>query len=192
MIAIDNTLVSEELLEKKFVCDLTACKGACCVEGESGAPLEAEETGILEEEFENIKPFLRPEGIAAINKQGKYIVDIDGDFVTPLVRGAECAYATFDERGIAKCGIEQAFNAGKTHFKKPVSCHLYPIRITKLPDAEALNYHYWPVCDPARSCGARLDVKVYRFLKEAIIRKYGEEYFEKLEAADGLIDKSDL
>lgn len=187
MIAIDNTLVSDELFSKKFICDLSACKGACCVEGESGAPLEAREIDLLEEAYPAVKPFMRPVGVAAVEEQGVFTVDVDGEFVTPLVNGAECAFVTFDRMGIAKCAIEQAHNAGKTDFKKPVSCHLYPIRITPLKDFDALNYHYWPVCDPARECGAKLDVTVFRFLKEPLIRKYGEEYYQQLEEADKLL-----
>jgi hypothetical protein len=184
MIQIGDKLISDELFEEKFVCDLAACKGACCVEGESGAPLEEDELGVIEDVYEDVKPFMRPEGIAAVEDQGLYTMDSDGEFVTPLVDGKECAFVQFDERGTAKCTFEMAFRAGKTKFQKPVSCHLYPIRLTELKDFTALNYHYWPICDPARSCGAKLDVKVFRFLKEPIIRKFGEEFFRELEIAD--------
>lgn len=183
MIQIDDKLISDEVFLEEFVCNLSACKGACCVEGDSGAPLEDAELEILEEEFENIKPYLRPEGIRAIEEQGTSIKDPDGEWVTPLVKGAECAYVTFDEKGTAKCGIEQAWQAGATRFRKPVSCHLYPIRVTQLQDFEALNYHHWPICSPACKLGKELNVKVYRFLKEAIIRKYGAEFYDKLEQA---------
>lgn len=181
MLIVGNKLISEDLLEKKFVCDLQACKGACCVEGDSGAPLRNEEAGILEEEFETIRPFLPEKGIRAIEEQGHYIIDSDGDLVTPLVEGQHCAYTVFDESGIASCGIEQAHRAGKTGFRKPISCHLYPIRTKKLPEYEALNYHRWEVCKPACACGEKLQVPVYRFLKEALIRSYGEAWYSKLE-----------
>lgn len=183
MIMIDDKLVSDELFEKKFVCDLGACKGACCVEGESGAPLEEEELDILEEIIDDVKPYMRKEGLASIEKHGLYEIDTDGEYVTPLVEGKECAYVSFDKNGTAKCAIEQAYRDGKINFPKPISCHLYPIRITELKDFTALNFHHWPICAPAHSCGAKLDVKVYRFLKEPIERKFGKLFFEKLEAA---------
>ena len=183
MVQIDNTLVSNDVFEKRFLCDLAACKGACCVEGESGAPLEAAEIEILENILDEVKPYMRPEGIARIEETGVFTIDTDGEYVTPLVNDAECAFVIFDERGIAKCAIEKAFREGKTDFPKPISCHLYPIRLTELKDFTALNYNYWPVCDPALVCGAKLDVKVYKFLKEPIIRKFGEDYYKKMEIA---------
>lgn len=187
MIAIDGTLVSEELLERRFVCDLSACKGACCVEGESGAPLELEEIAILEDELEKIKPFLRKEGIKSIDKHGVFTLDTDGDFVTTLVGGNECAFAVFDDNGIAKCGIEEAHNAGVTHFKKPISCHLYPARLTELSEYIGVNYHEWPICAPACACGEKLQVPVFVFLKEALIRRFGAEWYEKLCAAEKML-----
>lgn len=190
MIRIDDTLVSDDFFSEKFVCDLSACKGACCVEGESGAPLEENELEKLDEIYDEVKPYMRPEGIDAVKKQGLFTVDTDGDYVTPLVDGKECAYVAFDKNGTAKCTIEMAFRDGKTDFHKPVSCHLYPMRINELKDFTALNYHHWPICDPARTCGANLNVKVFRFLKEPIIRKFGEEYFEKLVAADNLLESN--
>jgi len=184
MIAIDNTLISDEVLEKRFVCDLNACKGACCVEGESGAPLEADELGVLETIYEKVKPYMTPKGISAIEAQGKWVVDSDGDFTTPLIgdEGA-CAYVFFDEKGIAKCAIEKAHREGMVDFPKPVSCHLYPIRLQKLRDSVAVNYHRWPICEPACQCGSALDVRVFRFLREPLIRKFGSEWYAQLEAA---------
>jgi hypothetical protein len=190
MIIVDGALVSEEIFEKKFVCDLGACKGACCVEGESGAPLEAGEVGIIEDALPEIKPFMRKEGIEVIDEMGVFEIDSDGDYVTPLIKGKECAFVNFDNRGTAKCSIEMAYRAGKIDFPKPVSCHLYPIRLTELKDFTAVNYHYWPICDPARACGAKLDVKVYRFLKEPIIRKFGSEFYDRLNAADELLSSN--
>ncbi len=183
MIQIGDILVSDELFDRKFVCDLTACKGACCVDGDSGAPLEEEELAVLDDVYGEVRPFLRPEGIKAIEEQGTYIVDTDGDYVTPLVNEEECAYVVFDRQGTAKCGIEQAYLAGKIEFRKPVSCHLYPIRVLRLPEGQALNYNEWSICRPACACGEKLDVPVYRFLKEPIIRHYGNEFYEALEAA---------
>jgi hypothetical protein len=189
MIMIEDKLISDELFQKKFVCDLSACKGACCVEGDAGAPLEKEETEILEKMFTKIKPYLRKEGIKAIKEQGTWIKDEDGDLVTPLVNGAECAYVIFDDKGITKCGIEKAWEEGKVSFRKPISCQLYPIRVSKTRTGEILNYHEWPICKPACACGDKLDVKVYRFLKDAIVRRYGDEFFGHLEEVDKLLDK---
>lgn len=188
MVEIDNTLISDDVFSKRFLCDLSACKGACCVEGESGAPLEAEEIDKLEEILDDIKPYMRQEGIDRVEETGVFTIDTDGEYVTPLVDDAECAFVTFDNSGIAKCSIEMAHRDGKVDFPKPISCHLYPIRLTELKDFTALNYHYWPVCDPARACGAKLDVKVFKFLREPIIRKFGADYYEKMEAADAHIN----
>jgi len=180
MIAIENTLVSEEILEKKFVCDLTRCKGHCCVEGESGAPLERDELEKLEEVFPVIKHMLTDKGLKSIEEQGLYLVDDDGDLVTPLVdRVHECAYTIF-ENGIAKCAIEKAYLEGKTEFRKPISCHLYPVRITKYKTYDAVNYEKWSVCSPACKLGEELQVPVYVFLKDSLTRKYGEEWYSQL------------
>jgi hypothetical protein len=182
MIAINNTLVSEDILEKKFVCDLNACKGACCVAGDSGAPLEKEELSILDSILEEVKPYMVKKGIKAIEKQGAYVIDDDGDYTTTLVSDkAECAFVYFDESKTAKCAIEKAYYEGKVTWKKPISCHLYPIRISKLRTHEAVNYDKWDVCKPACECGKKLDVPVYKFLKEPLIRKFGKDWFKQLE-----------
>jgi hypothetical protein len=188
MIIVGETLVSEELFEEFFVCDLNACKGACCVEGESGAPLEKEELDRLEEVYEEVKPFMRAEGIEAIEREGLYQLDQDGDLVTTLIGNhGECSFVTFDAKGIAKCALEQAFLAGKTNWKKPISCHLYPVRLATLPDYIAVNYHRWQVCKPACDCGASLKVPVYKFLKEPLIRKFGIGWYDEMELiADAL------
>lgn len=180
MILIDNTVISDDIAEKFFVCKLDACKGACCVEGDLGAPLEDKELPILEEIYDKVKPYLMPEGIKAIEEQGKYVKDWDGEFSTPTINGRECAYVFYDEKGIVKCGIEQAHNDGKINFKKPISCHLYPIRVTKYEDFHALNYDRWDICDPARLFGEQLGVQIYKFLKEPLTRAYGEEWYQKL------------
>lgn len=183
MISIDNTLVSDELLSEQFVCDLQKCKGACCVEGDAGAPLEAEEVAILKEEYPKFKSYLRPEGIAAVEAQGTHVIDpVDDEPVTPLVNGAECAYVVFDERGTTLCGIEKAWKDGETSFRKPVSCHLYPIRIQRYKSFDAVNYHKWQICAPACDLGKELKVPVYRFAKDALLRKYGEKWYADLEA----------
>lgn len=182
MIIIDNILISEEIVEEQFVCDLNACKGACCVEGESGAPLDDEELKLLPQAFEAAKEYMTPEGIKTIEEQGLYTDD--KGWKTPLVggKGGPCAYVNYDDNGITYCSIEKAWSAGKTAFRKPVSCHLYPIRINKTHDVEFVNYDEWDICDPACKLGASLKVPVYKFTKEALIRKYGQEFYDTLEA----------
>jgi hypothetical protein len=180
MIIIQHTVISDDVRDNFFVCHLEACKGACCVEGDLGAPLEQAELAILEAEYQNIKPFLTAAGRQAIEEQGLYIKDWEGDYSTTTINDRECAYALYDERGILKCGIEQAYLAGATTFKKPISCHLYPIRISNYEGFEALNYDRWGICNPACSFGANLGVRVYQFLKEPLIRKYGEEWYGEL------------
>lgn len=181
MFQIENTLISEEIIENDFVCNLNACKGACCVDGESGAPLEDAETEILVDIFADVKPYLTPEGIKAIEKQGAFVKGEDGEWETPLVNKSECAYVIFSEKGVAKCGLEEAYNQGATTWKKPVSCHLYPIRTREYTEFTAVNYHKWEICDPACSLGQELKVPIYKFVKEALIRKFGEKWYSELE-----------
>lgn len=192
LIEIDDKVISLEIFSKKFVCDLNACKGACCIEGDSGAPITAEEVSILEEDLEKIKPFMRPEGIAAVEDTGVFYMDWDNEMVTTLVNEKECAFVFFDEKGITKCAIEQAHKEGVTDFKKPISCHLYPIRTAKFKEFEALNYNEWSICSPACSLGEALGVKVYQFLKEPLIRAYGEEFYKELEEVDAEIERQNI
>lgn len=189
LLEIQDKVVSIDLFEKKFVCDLTACKGACCIEGDAGAPLTFEEVSIMEDDLEKIKPFMRPEGIAAVEETGVFYMDWDNEPVSTLVNEKECAFVTFDDKGTALCAIEQAHKAGKTEFKKPISCHLYPIRVKKYNEFTALNYNEWNICKSACDCGDKLDVKVYKFLKEPIVRAFGEEFFTELETVDKEIEK---
>ena len=186
MIQIDNKLVSLDLFERKFVCNLGACKGACCVHGDAGAPLDDKEREILDTEYENFKEVLSPQGRKAIEKEGKWAEDGDGDWVTPLNKGKECAYTVFDN-GIATCGIELAWTKGMTKFRKPVSCHLYPIRVAKLGNHLALNYHSWDICKPALVLGQKTGIPVYQFLKEPIIRAFGEEFYKELVHVDQVL-----
>ncbi len=183
MIQIDDKLISEDLFSEEFVCNLAKCKGICCVEGDAGAPLDEEETHILDEIYPKIKPYLRPEGIQAIEEQGTYTLDFEGDLVTPLVNNAECAYVIFDEKGYTKCAIEKAYEDGVIDWQKPISCHLYPIRITEYSNFSAINYHEWDVCSDACTLGKELGVKVYQFLKKPLIRKYGEDFYQTLSEA---------
>ncbi|MFT5751025.1 MAG: hypothetical protein ACI828_000972 [Flavobacteriales bacterium] len=183
MFQLKNTIISEDIIEKDFVCNLSACKGECCIAGEAGAPLEEEEVQIMKDIYADVKPFLRPEGIAAIEAQGTSITTDLGDLETTLVNGAECAYVTFNAKGFASCGIEDAYNAGKVDFRKPISCHLYPVRVQKYSSFSAVNYHKWPICDDACTLGKELQVPVYKFTKDALIRKFGEAWYADLEKA---------
>lgn len=180
MMKVGEILVSDDIRDKEFVCNLEKCKGACCVEGDFGAPLEESELKILEEIYPIVKPFLSAEGIAVIEKEGAHTVDDDGELCTPIINGRECAYAIYDNKKVLKCGIEQAYLAGKIAWKKPISCHLYPIRVTTKKDFEALNYHKWHICSPACALGKELQVPVYKFLKDPLVRKYGLEWYQEL------------
>ncbi len=191
MIEIDDKIVSADLLRECFACDLTQCKGICCVEGNAGAPLEMDEVDVLEEEWENYRPYMTPEGIEAVERQGCMVVDPDGDYTTPLVDDAECAFSC-EENGITYCAIERAWKEGKTSFRKPISCHLYPIRLASFSNGSiGLNYHRWEVCRPACECGKRLGIPVYRALKEPIVRRFGEDFYHQLEAAADLLAESE-
>lgn len=181
MIEIGKALVSDEVVEEAFVCDLQKCKGACCVEGDLGAPLLKEELPLIDEVIKLVSPYLGPEAIKILEKEGGYVLDEDGDYSTTTIDNKECAFAFYDSGGILKCGIEQAHKDGKTDFKKPISCHLYPIRVAKLPEFEALNYDRWHICSPACDLGKELKVPVYKFLKEALVRKFGQDWYDELE-----------
>lgn len=180
MFQLNKTIVSEEILEKEFVCNLSACKGACCVDGDAGAPLEESETKILKDIYPKVKPFLRPEGIKAIEEQGVFVTSEDGEFETTLIEGRDCAYVIFDKE-TALCGIEQAYNQGLIDWKKPLSCHLYPIRVKEYSDFAAVNYHKWHICSDACSLGKELEVPIYKFVKEALVRKFGQQWYDELE-----------
>ena len=180
MFQLGKTIVSEDILQKDFVCNLSACRGACCVDGDAGAPLTADETKILEQIYPKIKPFLRKEGIAAIEQAGTWVTGAEQDLETPLIDNKDCAYVIFDGK-TALCGIEQAYNQGIIDFKKPVSCHLYPIRVKDFTDFAAVNYDKWDICDPACALGAELEVPVYKFVKESLIRRFGIDWYLELE-----------
>tara|TARA_B100001564_G_C20462671_1_gene588766 strand:+ start:140 stop:718 length:579 start_codon:yes stop_codon:yes gene_type:complete len=179
MILIGDKLLSKDIFEKQFACDISACKGACCIEGEGGAPLTDEECAILDEVFDEIKPYLSQEGLDVISSTGLFTVGTDGDLETPLIDGRACVYLTKLPNGIHHCGIEKAYRDGKIQFKKPISCHLYPIRIKELIDFTALNYHKWDICEGARTCGAAKDVSVLEFCEEALVRRFGREWYEE-------------
>ncbi|MGE0077377.1 MAG: DUF3109 family protein [Bacteroidales bacterium] len=191
MIQIDDKIISSEILEKEFCCDIVQCKGLCCVHGSSGAPVSAEEAVIIENILDDVKPYMVPAGIDAVELLGTTVTDIDGDIVTPLVDDKECAYVVF-ENGIATCAIEKAWLNKKVDFRKPISCHLYPIRVKDYETFSALNYDVWDVCAPARKLGESKGIPVYRFLKDAIIRAYGEDFFKQLEDAEKLLHSQNI
>ena len=179
MIVIGNTVVSDDIADKFFVCELSKCKGACCVEGDLGAPLEVDELLMLEQVYDKVKPYMSKEGVKAVEEQGLYIKDWEGDFSTTTIGDRECAYAIW-ESGILKCAIEQAYYDKKIDFKKPISCHLYPIRVTVYEQYDALNYDRWHICSDACQHGKELGVPLYKFLKDPLTRKYGEEWYTEL------------
>ena len=186
MIVIDNVLISNEIINERFVCNLNNCKGGCCEDGDAGAPLEKNELNELKKNYNAVKPFMTKEGIAEVKRQGLFVYDNYFGWVTPTINQGICAYANHDENGIIKCAVEQACNTGKIDWKKPISCHLYPIRIqqSKIHDnKDLLNYEpREDLCSAACKFGKSLKIPVYRFLREPIIRKYGEKFYEALEA----------
>ncbi|ATA75721.1 DUF3109 family protein [Capnocytophaga sp. H2931] len=181
MIQIGETIISEDIIENEFVCNLNTCKGACCIEGDAGAPIEDEELKILERIYPEVAPYLTEKGRESIENQGVYIKGEDGEWETPLIDNADCAYVVRNEKGWALCAIEQAYNDGKIDWKKPISCHLYPIRLQKYTSFTAVNYNRWHICSDACSLGKELQVPVYKFVKNALIRKFGEAWYEELE-----------
>lgn len=184
LIEVKDKVVSTDLFTEDFVCNLSACKGACCIEGDAGAPLSEEEVSILEDVLEEVLPFMRKEGIEAVEEQGVFYLDIDREPVTTLIKGAECAFVVFDANGVAQCAIEKAWEAGKSTFRKPVSCHLYPIRVKQFSGFHALAYDRWDLCAEACVLGKSLQVPVFRFLREPLIRAFGEEFYHELEVVE--------
>jgi hypothetical protein len=184
MIEIDGKIVSTDIITEHFLCDISRCKGICCVEGNAGAPLEENEARILADEYPNYRPYLTGEGSVEIERQGFAVTDEDGDLVTPLLGDAECAYS-YTEDGVTLCAIERAWREGLTPFRKPISCHLYPIRVMRFGNGTVgLNYHSWAVCEPARVLGREKGVPVFRMLEDAIVRRFGRDFFDALEAAE--------
>jgi len=179
MIRVDNILVSDDLRDVSFCCDLEKCKGACCIEGDAGAPLEEKEISLLEDFKERIIPFMRQEGAAEIEKNGVIDYDAAGRYVTPLIKGKECVYVIFED-GIARCAIEKAYSENAIPFPKPISCHLYPVRISELKSGEAVNYHKWYICSKALEKGKRINLPLYRFLEDSLVRKFGKTWYNNL------------
>lgn len=183
MIQIGDAIVSMDVFEKHFLCNLNACKGACCVEGESGAPLTDEEAELIEHFFSAFKQYMSKECIDIVENTGFSVIDSDGDLVTPLINNRECVYTFTDDQGIVKCAIEKAYLEGKISFQKPVSCHLFPIRISEYDSFSAVNYQQLDICKAARVCGAKNKLPLYVFLKDALIRKFDAEWYAELEVA---------
>jgi hypothetical protein len=193
----DKYLISDDIVREQFICNLDACKGACCWEGDCGAPLEQDEVEILERIYPDLKPFLSPAGIAELEKQGRSVWfedpgNQDRFIGTPLIANGPCAYMTIDGTGCASCGIEKAWKAGVVDFQKPISCHLYPIRVEQSKNSQMvmLNYDRWDICSAACAKGKEHQLAVYKFLKEPLIRAYGADFWNELDAVagSGLID----
>lgn len=185
MIAIENVLISDQVVSEQFVCDLNSCKGACCVDGDAGAPLDKHELAKIDEVFDAVIPYLNEESLYEINRQGRYVYDKEFGWVTPTINSKICVYGIKDKKGIVKCGIEQAYLDKKVSWKKPVSCHLFPITIDKSSNGTTEYMNYEPRedhCKTACSLGKKLKVPVYQFLKESITRKFGEEFYNALDA----------
>lgn len=190
MIAIDDILVSDEIVEQQFVCDLKKCKGGCCVDGDAGAPLDNSELKELNGVYKAVLPYLSKEAKIILETEGKYVYDQEFGWVTPTISNGMCAYGIIDKNNIVKCGIEQAYNDGKISWKKPISCHLFPVRIKKTKNAELVNYEPREgLCDAACVLGKKLKMPVYQFLKEPLIRKYGKDFYDALSATAKHLDK---
>lgn len=190
MLQIEDTIISLDVIESQFICDLNKCKGQCCVDGDAGAPLEKEENDQINEILPLIWDDLSPEAQALIEKQGISYKDYDGELVTSIIKGKECVFTYFDENGVCKCAIDNAYRDGRISVQKPISCHLYPIRLQKYRDFTAVNYHRWSICEPAVKFGKNEGVKLYQFLKEPLIRKFGEKWYESLEEGVKAIEEN--
>lgn len=190
MVQIDDVVVSLDVFREKFICNLDACKGQCCIEGDAGAPLEEEEVAELEKVLPVIWDQLSPQAREIIDRQGVFYTDQDGDLVTSIVNGKDCVFTCYDEKGCCYCAIEKAYRDGKVDFYKPVSCHLYPIRVGNYGPYKAVNYHRWDVCKAAVILGQKENVPVYKFLKEPLIRKFGEAWYNEMESVAEELRKS--
>lgn len=191
MIQIQQTLISDEIFEEKFICDLCRCKGQCCVDGESGAPITKEEYAEISEILPEIWDDLSPKAQELINEQGIAYTDYDGELVTSIIKGEECVFTFFDENGVCKCAIDNAYREGRISVQKPISCHLYPIRLKEYVEFTAVNYNRWSICEPAVELGRKNGVPLYRFLKEPLIRKFGEDWYNEVCAAADLLKSKD-
>ena len=183
VVEIGRTIVSRDVLQEYFLCDLLKCKGACCIEGDSGAPVTDDEVSLIMKAFPTFKKYLTENHLREVEKQSFSVIDKDGDLVTPLVNDKQCVYSFKDENGILKCAIEKAYFEDGSKFRKPVSCHLFPIRITEYKRFDAVNYERADICKPGRKCGKKQKLPLHVFLKEPLIRKYGAEWYKEIEVA---------
>lgn len=190
MIQVGDIILSDDIFEEHFICDLSKCKGSCCVEGDAGAPLEPEEMEPIKSILPIIWDDLSPQARDLIESQGISYEDYDGEQVTSIINGRECVFTYVDEDGVTKCAIEKANREGKTDVRKPISCHLYPIRVKKYRGYTALNYSRWSICKPAIALGKTHGVKIYQFLKEPLIRAYGEEWYNEMCEAAKLLEEA--
>ena len=180
MLQIKNTLVSLDLAEQFFCCDLDACKGECCIEGDAGAPLTEAEKAEIERILPEIIDDMIPAGRREVEANGVAYIDEEGDLVTTIVEGKNCAFTCYGKDGMCMCAIDKACREGRIDFLKPSSCHLYPLRLTEYPDFTAVNYHRWKICKPAETLGRKLGLRLYQFLKEPLIKRFGQEWYDEL------------
>ena len=191
MIQIQQTLISDDIFEEEFICDLCRCKGQCCIDGESGAPITKEEYTEINEILPEIWDDLSPKAQELINEKGIAYTDYDGELVTSIINGEECVFTFFDENGVCKCAIDNAYREGRISVQKPISCHLYPIRLKEYEEFTAVNYNRWSICEPAVDLGRKNSVPLYRFLKEPLIRKFGEDWYNEVCVAADLLKSED-
>lgn len=180
MLQIQNTLVSLDFIEHFFLCDLNECRGECCIEGDAGAPITEEELKTLKSLLPIVWDDLTPAAKQIIKEQGVAYIDEDGDLVTSIVNGKDCVFTTYEKNGMCLCAIEKAFREGKSDFYKPISCHLYPARLSEYSDFTAINYHRWKICRCAELLGKKKNIRIYQFLKEPLIRRFGKEWYDEL------------
>ena len=190
MIEIKDTVVTLDLFREQFCCDLGACKGACCIEGDAGAPVKLEEVAQLEEAAEIVWDELSPKAQEVIKAQGVVYTDQDGDIVTSIVDNKDCVFTCYDDKGCCYCAIDKAFRGGRCKFQKPISCHLYPIRLSRMGSYTAVNYHRWDVCKAATLLGKKLNLPVYKFLKEPLIKAFGQEWWDECDVVAGELKKA--
>ena len=183
MLEIGNTLISLDLIERFFCCNLDACHGECCIEGEAGAPISKEEYNKLKEILPIVWDDLLPAAKEVINESGVGYIDSDGDLVTSIVDGKNCVFTCYGEGGMCYCAIEKAYREGRTDFYKPISCHLYPVRLPEYPDFTAINYHRWKICKAAEVLGRKEGIRLYQFLKDPLIRRFGKDWYDELVTA---------
>ena len=190
MIEIKDTVVTLDLFREQFCCDLGACKGACCIEGDAGAPVKLEEVAQLEEAAEIVWDELSQKAQEVIKAQGVVYTDQDGDIVTSIVDNKDCVFTCYDDKGCCYCAIDKAFREGRCKFQKPISCHLYPIRLSRMGSYTAVNYHRWDVCKAATLLGKKLNLPVYKFLKEPLIKAFGQEWWDECDVVAGELKKA--